>query len=385
MKFRPMEKATLEILLNKVESDTLDFKTDQYEFYSASDDQKSELLKDVLTFANGWKETDAHIIIGVREKDGRAALVPGVTVHLADNDVQQFVNSKTNKPVNFAVETLQCGVVELDVITIDKFQARPIYCRRTFGRVKERVVYVRRGSSTAVADPDEVSAMGKMDALAELAPVPTVAFEFGDPDRRVRLGAKHKIISTTLREGQPEPPRPIQPSPRILPAFVTNLGIVDPLAPKSEDWIRYLKPREFFSPLGFWITNSGRSNISNARIEVRFPRSGGLKMVKRGDGPKQPDYGMPVDFTHLHDSLVLHEEPDAFFVQFEYARLQPKVQLWSPGLVYVGATENVDIMCPVSVFADDIANPITSELCLGVEARERVYTKAEVARLMGAM
>ena len=73
-----MDNATLEILLNKVESDTLDFKAQQYRFYGATDDDKSELLKDILAFANGWKETDAHIIIGIDEKDGRATTVTGV-------------------------------------------------------------------------------------------------------------------------------------------------------------------------------------------------------------------------------------------------------------------------------------------------------------------
>ena len=36
----------------KSESDSLDFKSEQYKFTSATDDQKSELLKDILAMAH---------------------------------------------------------------------------------------------------------------------------------------------------------------------------------------------------------------------------------------------------------------------------------------------------------------------------------------------
>ncbi len=382
-----MDKSTLEILLNRVESDTLDFKAEQYRFYGGSDEEKGELLKDILAFANGWKETDAHILVGVQEKDGRASKVAGVTVHLADNDVQQFVNGKTNKPVNFALHTVQRDAVELDIITIAQAQTRPIYCRRPYGKLKEGVVYIRRGSSTASADPEEISLMGRTDAVAELAPVPTLGIEFGDPDRRIRFGTNYEITSTKLLEPPPEPPQPTPPRHDTLRSIITRpiLQISDPLAAKPADWIAYLKAREFFSPLGFWLTNSGRFNITNARIEVRFPKVAGLKIVTRGDGPRQPEYGMRVDFAHIHDCVLLHDEADAYVVQFEYPRLQPKVQLWSPGLIYVGGTSATVCNCDVSIFADDVANPVKTELDLSIKAAERVYTNREVAQLMGAI
>jgi hypothetical protein len=377
-----MDKNTLEILLNKVESDTLDFKSEQYRFYDASEEEKSKLLKDILAFANGWKETDAHIFVGVQEKDRRASNVAGVTVHLADNDIQEFVNTKTNKPINFAVQTLQRNAVELDIITIAQTQTRPIYCRRSYGKVSQGVVYIRRGSSTAIADPEEISSMGRTDAIAELAPVPTLGIEFGDPDQRIRFGTDHEITSTDLLEPPQESPGSTPPDYRILPSFIDALQVKDPLAPQLTDWLAYLKAREFFSPLGFWLTNSGRYNVSNARIEVRFPKITGLKIVKRGEGPRRPEYPLRVDFLHIHDSLVLHDGADAYVIQFEYPRLQPKVQVWSPGLIYVGGTSTARCKCSVLIFADDLANPVEAELNLSIKAAERAYTKRELAQLM---
>jgi hypothetical protein len=37
------------------ESDVLDFKRDQYPLAAATEDQESELVKDVVAFANAWK------------------------------------------------------------------------------------------------------------------------------------------------------------------------------------------------------------------------------------------------------------------------------------------------------------------------------------------
>jgi predicted HTH transcriptional regulator len=57
----------MEELLNEDESSTLDFKRDQYPFDGATDEQKGELLKDILAFANAWRRTDAYILVGVKD------------------------------------------------------------------------------------------------------------------------------------------------------------------------------------------------------------------------------------------------------------------------------------------------------------------------------
>src|SRR6202035_5284177 len=68
----------LESLLYQEESEALDFKVQQYPFSGANDDEKSELLKDILAFANAWRQTDAHILIGVQEVRGGRSIVHGI-------------------------------------------------------------------------------------------------------------------------------------------------------------------------------------------------------------------------------------------------------------------------------------------------------------------
>jgi|GEM_PF-3332407 len=158
-------------LLQRSEGDTLDFKRDNYRFVNATEEEKSELLKDILALANAWKATDAHIIIGVEERNGRATDVIGVTPELNDSQVQQFVNSKTNRPVGFAIEHTRHRGKPLTIIRVNRNQTRPMFLTTNYGRLKKNVVYVRHGSSTDEASPDEIAEMARSDVAV---PAPDV-------------------------------------------------------------------------------------------------------------------------------------------------------------------------------------------------------------------
>jgi len=99
-----MDPALFEQLLYEEESTTLDFKRDQYFFAKATDDEKSELLKDILGFTNAWRRSAAFILIGVDDVRGGRSLVHGITTHLDDHSLQQFVNNSTNRPMLFHYE-----------------------------------------------------------------------------------------------------------------------------------------------------------------------------------------------------------------------------------------------------------------------------------------
>ena len=101
-----MNDVLFEQLLFEEESTTLDFKKEQYRFVKATDDEKSELLKDILGFANAWRRSEAYILIGVEDIRGGRGNVIGIsaTKHLDDHSLQQFVNNITNQPVLFHYE-----------------------------------------------------------------------------------------------------------------------------------------------------------------------------------------------------------------------------------------------------------------------------------------
>jgi hypothetical protein len=154
-----MNNTLLESLLNEEEGTALDFKAQQYEFAGATDDQKSELLKDIVAMANSWRRSDAYILLGVQEVPGGRSKVVGVTTHLADASIQQFVNSKLQRPIVCSYEVYLLDETQIGIIQIP-LQERPFYLNKPYGKLSAKTVYLRRGSSTDTAAPDEISKMG---------------------------------------------------------------------------------------------------------------------------------------------------------------------------------------------------------------------------------
>src|SRR5712691_2838959 len=113
-----MNGALFEQLLYEEESNTLDFKKEQYPFAKATEEEKAELLKDILGFANAWRRSEAYILIGVEDVRGGRGNVVGIPTndHLNDHSLQQFVNNLTNRPVRFHYEAFgfegkQIGII----------------------------------------------------------------------------------------------------------------------------------------------------------------------------------------------------------------------------------------------------------------------------------
>ena len=160
-----LDLGILENLLHQPEGQALDFKRDQYPFIGASDEDKSELLKDILALANSWRLTTAYILIGVQEIKGGRSEIVGVQNHLDDANLHQFVTSKTQRPVDFMyfqfpVEGMEIGVIQIPV------QERPVYSTKNFGKLKANDVWIRDGSSSRIATSDEVAKMGAERALS---------------------------------------------------------------------------------------------------------------------------------------------------------------------------------------------------------------------------
>ena len=65
--------------------------------------------------------------------------------HIDDASLQQFVNSKTNRDINFSYQAFLYEGKSFGIITIPR-QKRPFYAKKDFGMVKATEVYYRRAS-----------------------------------------------------------------------------------------------------------------------------------------------------------------------------------------------------------------------------------------------
>ncbi|MFH1680642.1 MAG: ATP-binding protein, partial [Candidatus Eisenbacteria bacterium] len=242
-----MDANRFEALLHEDEGSALDFKRDQYRFEGESDEVKGELLKDVLAFANSWQRTQAYILIGVEEVRGGRSRVVGVEGHLNDHDLQQFISSKTQRPVEFSYivwehEGLSVGILHIPV------QERPLYLKQDYGRLKRDTVYMRRGSSTVEASPDEVARMGKADGFTPRAP--ELHVELGDGDDRAVLGTRITLNPLLLSvPGDAEIPDYDGPGPHPTGLF-ENKEFYRELAVYARDFYRV-------QPVRFAVTNRG--------------------------------------------------------------------------------------------------------------------------------
>ena len=242
----------LERLLHEEESPALDFKRDQYAFEGTDDRTKSELLKDILAFCNAWRRSTAYILIGIKEVKGGRGEVVGVTEHLDDARLQQFVNSKTQRPVEFSYRQIRFEGVELGVLEIPE-QRRPIYATNTYGKVREHLVYIRHGSSTGIAKPDEIARMGEVAVAGIPTASPQLDLEWADLDAKTGLSSPFTVESLLLDPLLPD--HTFARKSRAWPAStLTGIGRNNPNY--SNDVISYTADMALLAPLGLLIRNT---------------------------------------------------------------------------------------------------------------------------------
>jgi predicted CoA-binding protein len=393
-----MNPPDITTLLNMSESDSLDFKSGQYKFgNTATDDEKSELLKDIIAFANSFKAGDAFIVVGISEKNQRKDQVVGVPMHLKDNEVQQFVNSKTNRRVTFLVHSTTAEGQPIDVIQIAQKQERPLCLAKNFGKVKANEVWIRMGSSSAIATPDQIAAMVKSDQNTSLGEA-RIALEWAHPKTPQRLGTELTITGTRLVDPPPPPPKPIvrpqttlekklvgsslfEMSKLIQQPVVTNVKFSIDNGPSFEEKKKYAQVRASFSPLRIWLKNLAARNVSNVNVKIRIPKIEGLVVNDVQSLPKKPrgrfDILSMVHNTVQWDTHVT-EGAENWTVEISAKTIQPQDEFWSSDNIYIATASNQTIDATASIFADDLAKPIEISLKINARVLERQITPEDL-------
>lgn len=353
-----MNDQLIEELLNDDESTTLDFKRDPYPFAGASDEEKSELLKDLLAFANAWRSREAYILIGVEEVKGGRSIVVGITGHYDGADFQKFVNSKTNRPIEFSYREYPFEGKNIGVFMIP-VQERPLYLKMKFGRLSKDIVYVRRGSATDIAGIDEIARMGA--ASIARREVPTLRLQFGDSHRRVELGTLMTVMCKVLQF----------PPLNDIPDYTKSAGVwlVDPRSNRNyyRELMQYVVLRTWHQPIGFALRNTGSVLLVNARIELTVPRDDRLNLTLDEELPAVPstnslDKALPNIRGMLRQnepSLVTQAE--SWQVTLPMGSVQPQAVVYSES-IYIGSGTARTISIDATIYADNLAEPVRTKL-----------------------
>lgn len=280
-----MIEQLLTSLRYKSESTDIDFKQAQYRFASASDEEKSELLKDILAIANAWRDGTGYILIGFKDQRPHPAEVAGIVASdsIDDAKIQQFVNSKVKPKLTFRYEEHLYEGTTVGIISIP-LQKRPFYLANQFGKLRKNIVYVRRGSSTDEAEPSEVTQMGLSDAghgemKVEIRTLTTSNAELPDTFRLDYLTFTGKY--------------PDHESPR---STINGLAFTNPMHHDNRHFYReyaeYVRVEASAVVMKLEVQNNSGRQLSNAKLELTIEPLDGqcYELIAGRDLPEKPQF-----------------------------------------------------------------------------------------------
>jgi hypothetical protein len=366
----------VEELLYEEEGTTLDFKREQYKYSGASDYEKSELLKDILAFSNAWRGGDAYLLIGVEEVKGGKSLVIGIEEELDDAQLQQFVNGKTQRPIDFEYRTVLVEGKKVGVIRIP-VQTRPFYIAKDYGKLKRNVVYIRRGSSTGEANPDEIRDMGRAD-VGDQREIPSLYFEFADLEKRLPLG-NSVSFHVTLLDIPALKEIPDYTEPREFgPLGLTSLSIGHVNSSYYKDMVKYYYVLKKSSALAFSLRNESTILVTDIRVELILKKiDKKFTLFEEKRFPKYPEahYDFIRNIKPLAEQLAesrgksisLQDLGDIYRVEVFFEKVQPRQTVFSSEVIYISSNSSFSSSAKVPIYADNIPLPIEQELLVSCE------------------
>ncbi len=387
-----MNKELFERLLYEGENPTLDFKKEQYRFPKATEEEKSEVLKDILGFANAWRRSEAYIIIGVEDVQGDRGNVVGIpaTDHLHDHSLQQFVNNLTNQPVRFHYEAFGFEGKQVGVIRIEE-QTRPIYLKKNYGKLVSEKVYVRRGSSTDPNKPASIEEIAQM-RVGSLEPAAELIVELAHAKRDDTLGPiswDAEFCEMPATETIPDLSRPRQQH-----ALSIDLSVIDPMNRPNEDFFRDLANFEFvrrlFRPIRLVVQNVGQVAANNVRAELTVPTNIGVMVIDASEIPDPP--ARRAEFLsnsalkaikpafRRRGGVDIDKNDERFRVEIDCGDLQPGRRVWSD-VFYIGTAASGDLSLCGLVFADNLPRPKDFAVTLSISVTETSMTVEELCSL----
>lgn len=376
-----METELLKGLLYEDEGASLDFKRDQYPFSNATDREKSELLKDLLAMANAWRDGAAHILIGVKEVRGGRSQVVGESDHPQEHNLQQFVNSKTNRPVEFSYEVEEIDGKQVGVFRIPE-QDRPVFAESDYGKVDAETVYLRRGSATATADPSEIAKMGSAGSGSPEKP-PHLTLEWADIQGREPLG--RSVVVNSLHLHPHIDPNSLKP--RVGPQNRLVRGVLGANPSYYEDLVEFVYRDALLSPLGFRLEHLDGPVARSVEVVAEIERADGVVLVDSSDSPREPDRHSPVDLSAVagpsrllgdRPSPKVSEHPDHWEVTIPFGDLAPRRSRWSSDSVYVGAVRPAQLEFTATLYSEDLPQPEEVELKVEFDVEERKMCREDV-------
>ncbi len=295
----------------------------------------------------------------------------GITEQLQDHSLQQFVNSRTSRPIQFHYEAFNYQGIDVGVIRVDLSQNRPLYLKQDYGKLRAREVYVRRGSSTdptRPATPEEIADMGR--TVPTTIEPPELRVQFADIEREAAIGTatswEAKVLTFPHLSEIPD-----YSENRTFDSLV--IGSVN--SKFYRELATYAAFKYLYRPVRLLIENAGPTLASDVRIELNIVSATGVSV--KGYGPSKPrrrlslsdiNPGVYRDIRPMHrtpGNVEIIESKDGSRLEVECQNMQPGRKLWSDKF-YVAVRTNATTAITGSIFAATLPQP--QEFSLMIEA-----------------
>jgi hypothetical protein len=373
----------IQTLLYRNESETLDFKVKQYPQNKNDPEGKAKFLKDMLAFANTWRTETAYILIGI--KNDTKELVE-LDVDPDDSRIQQFITEKTNIPLNFSYRSLVFQGVKLGLYTIP-VQNRPIFVTAKFSSVDPNVVYVRRGSGTFIANPEEIARMGAARAADTQAYAPNLVISMvsKNDDPTIPFSLAYTNYQIDDIDGWPDFRSPQDNMERF--------GIISPRM--EHDNINYYREKALFYqqkegliPIRLQISNTGNNFADDVRIYVYVPVIGNLDIIADDEILKPPTklvkFTAPIDirsmFNTSRKAVSIERELERTIAVFRIGKIQTGETISTEEFYLVRPPKQLKAL-QIQILSDQLRSPLHVEIPLVIEAKLE-WLSFEDVRLM---
>jgi hypothetical protein len=373
----------VEDLLHENECTYLDFKRDQYQFVGATDVQKAELLKDIVAFANQDTKETAFVIIGAKpdpKNPGGRANIFGVTSHLPEHSIQQFVNEKTNRPIAFRYKALQCDGKSIAILEIE---SQPfIYLKNNYGNLLKNICYTRRGSSTAEMTPDEL--LQRAERRLRAKSTPTLSFEAAQikQDYVIYSPVANECVSSgaTLETHAIQiPPGPLPEIPK-LPRLAAGHDFV-------ENFNTFLINAFSIRPVALSLRNDSSFAALDILCHLRCPNSDEFEIRPQEKYPACPTWphglGEGGAFIGLPEGDIrVGRAGTATEIEWKVPKIVPGQRVFSAGTFLVRPSRATKVLFQYSILGENIPTPIVGEFELNFRCPPKPLTADEYIALV---
>ncbi|GJG96822.1 ATP-binding protein [Cupriavidus pauculus] len=384
----------LNALRYKSEGTDIDFKSAQYRFIGGNEEDKAEMLKDILAMANAWRDGPGYILLGFKDQRPHPAAVVGISESIDDAKIQQFVHGKVKPKLIFKYEEHLYEGKTVGVFTIPK-QKRAFYLGHAYGKLKSNVVYVRRGSSTDEAEPPEIAAMmladtGRGNLRCELSVLTPTNEE---------LGATLALSFLRFPEQLPdyETPR------REKDPFGFQFTVPSIWRDNKDFWREYAefaRVQAALIEMKFILRNRSDVQLSNAKVEVSVePLDGQLfQMISGADLPAEPESqlstfhgisNLPEMLDRRNAKLIVDHSGESPICHVRFGSLLPGEEGRSSGTVAIIPLGPGKLRVRLRLLGGELSEPqeidhvlevVGDEKVLDVRALNEIWGQSLIAR-----